>query len=49
MTEQQIAAYLRGEVKRDHAVNPMVVHGEINAPAFLVTNTNVVHLHVPAK
>ena len=49
MTEQEIINYLRGRTPRKYAVNPMATHGEIKAPAFLVSNNSPVQLHKPTK
>jgi hypothetical protein len=47
MTHAEIKSYLSGETPRTFKTNPMVVHGEINMPAFLVTHSSQVVIHKP--
>jgi hypothetical protein len=44
---EQAKQYISGSVSRIHATNPMVIHGEIAAPAMLVSDTSPVVLHKP--
>lgn len=46
LTQDQID-YISGKTARVHAVNPMVIHGEIKAPALSLTTNPVVQWHKP--
>jgi len=49
MTDIEIRKYLSGQTPRTHAVNPMVVHGEIQAPCMTVTANPRVTYHAPTR
>ncbi len=48
MTPEYIKAYLRGELPREHAVDPMIEHGEIPTIILPRNDSNVV-LHEPTN